>query len=235
MSNRAALMVASVLAVSACAPPPPTAPSNINVFPPIVDPNSGSVSGRVLVHSGEGIEVAAGAKVFGWQEFVNGGGATTGAITTDADGHYRIFPSSETLRVRIAGMGGGLYQPCAVTANTASLSSSYDVHLVSDLSLLGANLPDVFMSQGSLLSGIVYELTDSGRQPLANAAIDLDGMNGDGVLIATTRTDAGGRFVLCNVPFGPSLYLFASKEGFQLSGRGQLDASSPVEFELRSK
>ena len=235
MSNRAAFVVASVLAVSACTPAPPTAPSNINVFPPIVDSNSGSVTGRVLVHSGEGIEPAAGIRIFGWKEMANGSGATTGPITTEADGSYRIMPGLDVLRVRVAGMNAGLYQPCAVTANLQGSIGTYDVHLVSDLSLLGVNLPDVFMSQGSLLTGTVYEVTDSGRQPLANAAIDLDALGGDGVLIATTRTDSEGRFVLCNVPFGPNLYLIASKEGFHLSGRGQIDGTSSVDFELRSK
>jgi len=237
MKNRLALIVstlAAIVAVSACSPPP-TTPSDIKVFQPIVDPNSGAtVSGRVYVHTADGVVPAAGATVFGWIETASGG-RSTGPIVTDADGNYSFIPGINATRVRVNAMSAGLYQPCAVTLDSPAAGATQDVHLISDLAQLGANLPDVFMMQGTLLSGLVFETTSQGRQPLANAAIQLDGQDGNGLLIATTLTDGEGRFLLCGVPASSGLYLFANKDGFEQWGTGQLGGVSHLEIELRGK
>lgn len=238
MVNRVASVAAAMAALlvgSACTNQP-TAPTEFKVFQLPADPNSGaSVGGVVYVHSADGMSVAAGARIFGWIENANGSGATTGPIVTGDDGSYRIIPGINATRLRIGAMSSGLYQPCAVTVNSAAGGGTQDIHLISDLSLLGANLPEIFMAQGSLLSGSVYEMTGAGRQPLANASIQLDAADGNGVLIASTLTDAEGRFVLCGVSASPSLYLFAAKDGYELWGRGQLDGVANLEIELRSK
>jgi len=237
MKNRLALIVstlAAIVAVSACSPPS-TTPSDIKVFQPIVDPNSGAtVSGRVYVHSADGVVPAAGARIFGWIETASGG-STTGLIVTDADGNYSFVPGINATRVRVNAMSAGLYQPCAVTVDSPAGGATRDVHLIADLALLGVNLPDAFMQQGSLLTGVVFETTAQGRQPLANAAIDLDGLGGNGLLIANTLTDGEGRFALCGLSDAAGLYLSAVKDGYELWSTTQLGGFSHVEIELRSK
>ena len=229
-----ATAVAALLVATACSEPP-TGPTNIKVFQPLVDPNSGaSVSGVVYMHSADGMAPAAGLRFFGWIESGQSG-ATTGPLTTGEDGSYQIIPGVNSTRVLINAASGSAYQPCAVAVTSPANGARQDVHLISDPSMLGANLPDVFMSQGSLLTGVVFETTAAGRQPVANAGIELDGLDGLGLTIATTLTDSEGRFVLCGVPYSPRLYLFASKNGYELAGRGQLDGAGSLEIELRAR
>lgn len=69
------------------------------------------------------------------------------------------------------------------------------------------------MLKAPILSGTVYEQTPSGRRPISGARVGLDGLNGDGVVIANTLTDAAGRYVLCGVPQRERTALFADKPG----------------------
>ena len=57
------------------------------------------------------------------------------------------------------------------------------------------------------ISGVVYELTDNGRQPLSNASVGWDALLD--AVVAETRTDAQGRYRLCGIPMGKIDGLFA--------------------------
>ncbi len=113
---------------------------------------------------------------------------------------------------------------------------SADAHLVSDVRQLGANLPADLRSQEPTLSGTVYEQTSTGRNPVANAWVSLDGLYGLGLLIADTLTDAEGRYVLCGVPQLPGLELLATADGFQLfEYSSDLIGRTTLDVELRRK
>lgn len=238
MANRVrfvALAVAALIVAIGCSPSPtaPT-PPQVKVFTPVTGNGATSVTGTVLAYSADGVAPAANAKIFGWIDMNNGSGHTTGAIMTDGDGRYSIDLPAGASRLRIAAMGSNVFQPCAATIAPISNGMSQDVAVVSDLDKLGGNLPDALLADAPLLTGTVFETTADGRQPLANVDITLDAAYGDGLLVASTRTDGDGRFVLCGVPYGPGLYLSAAKSGYDQFGRGSLDGVASVDIELRA-
>ena len=149
-----------------------------------------------------------------------------------ADGTFSIPVPAGTVRLRLQAMTSGVYQPCAVTL-TPSPGASRDVHVFSDPTQLGGNLPAAFLSEAPLLSGVVYEMIAGIRQPLANVGLELDGLNGDGLLLATTVTDSDGRYVFCSVPFEPRLYLFAYKDGYQTFGVSSPGATLDIEMKAK--
>lgn len=209
----------------------PTAPPN-NA---IQTQGDSLVAGTVFLHTANGVVPAGNSTVFGWLETGPGGsGQTSGPVPTRTDGSYNIMGPSSTVRVRVAAMTSTRYQPCAVVVPRGSKTSG-DVHLISDPSALGAHLPDSFLANQPLLSGVVYEITSQGRQPLANAEIDLDGRYGDGQLIATQRTDSDGRFTFCGVPGFSGVFVMAFKNGFDVAGKDVLPGMTTVELELRAK
>ena len=230
MTNRSALVVASIAASfwgAACT----------KYIEPTPLPEAATVSGRLLVHSAGSVAPAGGTRFYGWVEGAFWG-RTTGSLTTGADGSYEIVPSIGATAVRVNAMsiGAAIYQPCAATVSPLTAGRNVkDVHLISDLSLLGANLPDVFMSQGPLLTGTVFETTDQGREPVANAFVGLDANGGEGLVVATTLTDSDGRFVLCAVPHSELLFIFINKEGYEDFGRDGFAGASKLDIELRRR
>jgi hypothetical protein len=237
MANRATRVASTVVvlvAAFACTTTP-TGPTKYSVYTPVTSSGATSVTGKVLVYSPDGVQPAAGANVFGWIDMTNGSGRTTGAIVTGSDGSYSIDVPAGATRLRLTAMSASMFQPCAATVSPIGNGVSRDVSVVSDPDRLGGNLPDALLANAPLLSGVVFETTDQGRQPLANVDILLDASYGDGLVVASTRTDGDGRFVLCGVPYGPGLYLSAAKNGYEVFGKGSLDGVSSLEIELRAK
>jgi hypothetical protein len=215
-------------------PSTPTPPTTSGPQPPDPQPaNAWTVSGTVWVHGPGGVTPAREGAVFGWIE-AERSGRTTGRVPVGSDGRYIFNIPVNTTRVRVnRGITG--YQPCAVTREPTG-NVSADTHIVTDPQQLGANLPPELMAQGPTLSGVAYEQTASGRRPLANVWVTLDGLDGLGLLIADTLTDSEGRYVLCSVPHLPGLSLLALVDGFELfefySG---LVGRTTLDFEMRRK
>ena len=68
--------------------------------------------------------------------------------------------------------------------------------------------------------GLVFEITAQGRQPVAQARVELDMIYGLGDVSATTLTDTDGRYVLCGLSGHDSTYVYASKAGYRLGDVG---------------
>jgi len=117
-----------------------------------------------------------------------------------------------------------LYQPCVVTLS-ASSNVSHDVHIVTDPAQLGAHLPAELVADLPTLSGVVFENTPAGRQPLSGVRLEVDMLWGLGDVSATTLTDSDGRYVLCGLT-GNSPYLYASKAGFKGGDVGTVSLTS---------
>lgn len=233
-SGCAAVLVAAFIASGCDGAPPPTAPATILSSPsgvPLDPPSvSATISGTVWVHAADGVKPFGNQALFGWVE-TDRGGSTTGRISIDPAGRYSLSAPLGGARVRIS--VAGAYQPCAVTL-TPQGDMTHDVHVVTDPLQLGAQLPPQLAAVAPTLSGTVYEVTGEGRQPVKDARVELDGLDGLGLVIATTLTDGEGRYLLCGVPHLRGLYLFASKSGFKLFGTGtNLIGQTTLDIELR--
>ena len=66
------------------------------------------------------------------------------------------------------------------------------------------------------VSGVVFEVTETGRQPVAGASV---GWEGDmDLVVAHTLTDTSGRYLLCGLPETRLDSLFALKTGYSRDG-----------------
>jgi hypothetical protein len=194
---------------------------------------SWTVSGTVWVHQSGGVTRAQSGSVFGWVEHPNNA-ATTGPVRIGPDGRYDFTVTPDTIRVRVQRSEG--YQPCAVTLESPNQLPA-DLHIVADTSQLGANIPAELAAKTPTLSGVVYESTPQGRRPVPNAWVVLDGLNGNGLLIADSLTDADGRYVLCAVPHLPRLVLQAVASGFELAEftQGDVIGKTTVDIEMNRR
>ena len=150
---------------------------------------------------------AFGGRVFGWVEHDQSGYSS--GVEISATGRYELRVATDTTWVSLAGPG---FQPCAVAFSPQG-NSTVDINLVVDPLALVANLPPGLMLKAPTLSGTVYEQSPSGRRPIAGAWVGLDGLYGDGVVLANTLTDSAGRYVLCGVPQRARTALAAEKLG----------------------
>lgn len=233
---RRAAAAAAIVAVGCEGAARPTAPTpnkvplsgNQRPLPPPA--STPGVSGTVWVHTAEGVKPFANQKLDAWIETDRGGYAVP-YIPIDAAGRYRLSVPDGASRVRIK--VAGAYQPCAVTL-TPQGDLTHDIHVVTDPLQLGARLPAELASVQPALAGTVYEITGEGRQPLKDVRLELDGLYGLGLPIASTLTGPDGRYVLCGMPQLPGLYLYAIKEGYQWFETGSnLLGQATLDIELR--
>jgi hypothetical protein len=203
---RAAVVVLVAASATACnrgdtlpggGPTAPSAPAT----------GTATITGLVLVHDGNGVNVYQYAPVTG---VVLGTGPLP--VYRDATGRY-IFRPAVGSRLRLYADLDNHYQPCVITHDVRG-DATQDVHVVSDVRQLGASLPPELLANGPLLSGVVYERTAGGRTPLSQANVMIDGsLVALGIPIARTVTDANGRFVFCGVTESEPL-LFSWKDGY---------------------
>jgi hypothetical protein len=127
-------------------------------------------------------------------------------MTTDAAGVYRFTGVPNGFVILLTYNIRGYYQPCAATV---SLSADAAV----GIDLVSPDSPLLLITSGSpTLFGIVFETTSDGRRPVAGAEIYLGG-DFDPV-IATTVSNAVGRYLLCRLPPGVRSHISASKPGY---------------------
>jgi hypothetical protein len=83
-----------------------------------------------------------------------------------------------------------------------------------------------------LLTGLVYETTPAGRLPVAGASVEAD--DSIGLVIATTMTDANGRYQLCNLPALRTFDVYAWKDGYGLTDVPalQTDPLTTIDIEI---
>jgi len=107
-------------------------------------------------------------------------------------------------------------QQCATTV-TLDADGSQDVMLTSRENLVAGNsrLPPGRPGTRTV-SGVVFEVTETGRQPVEGASV---GWEGDmDLVVAHTLTDTSGRYLLCGLPETRLDSLFAWKTGYSRDG-----------------
>lgn len=107
-------------------------------------------------------------------------------------------------------------QQCATTV-TLNADASQDVTLTSRENLVAGNSQQPPRIPGArTVSGVVFEVTETGRQPVADASV---GWEGDmDLVVAATFTDTSGRYLLCGLPETPLNSLFAWKTRYSRDG-----------------
>ena len=101
-------------------------------------------------------------------------------------------------------------QPCASIVELADSSAAMDIELVPK----DHPRPETATSL-PLITGIVYELKGGVRQPVAGAYLSFDTQrysDNDFPSLATTTTDASGRYAICRLPSSGNLH--ATKNGY---------------------
>lgn len=135
-----------------------------------------------------------------------------GSGMTDAAGRYRIVirrPEEATATVWAFASKSGYVQQCVASA-TMQADASLDVRLTSIANLSAARPQS---GPGSrTISGAVFEATPTGRQPVEGAWVGWEGLFDTS--LADTRSDAAGRYVLCGLPLGRIIGLYALKQGY---------------------
>jgi hypothetical protein len=187
-----------------------------------------TVRGTVWLYGGfDGIERASSGSVFAWIEGVE---SPTVVPISGSEGRFQ-FNAPQGARVYVT---GSYPQPCVATA-AAGGEVTLDLHGVVEPRLLGANLPAALKSQQPTLTGMVYEQTLQGRRPVPNATVQLNTRSGLGPIVARTRTDDEGRYVLCGVSPITGLAVLASAiEYQQVTSSGDIAGISTFDIELRS-
>jgi hypothetical protein len=93
----------------------------------------------------------------------------------------------------------GYVQQCAAPQVTVLGDTRVDVQLVSKANL-SASTAQAPVAGLRAVSGVIFEVTGAGKQPVAGAYVDFDPI-GD-YPMASTFSDAAGRYLLCGVPEG---------------------------------
>jgi hypothetical protein len=198
-------------------PAPPAAPT-----PPTQA--SVTLSGVVFDHTSTGpipranvpVLVRAGQSNFVFME-----------VTSDAVGRYSVsgVPAGS---ISIAATGGsGYFAPCPAGWGEVRSDRVFDVHVVSAALLSTAGAPAGMPRLGSIwVSGVVFERTPQGTQPIAGAMVNLDGDGADPRIGSTTLTDAAGRYLACpSIPsHGSDTYasVLVTREDYRPASRSAL-------------
>ena len=125
-------------------------------------------------------------------------------------------------------------QQCATTV-TLNADASQDVTLTSRENLVDGNSHQPPRMPGTrTISGVVFEVTETGRQPIADASV---GWEGDmDLIVAQTLTDTSGRYLLCGLPETRLNSLFAWKTGYSGDGLYRIvEAGSDTMLDIELK
>lgn len=160
-------------------------------------------------------------------------------IKSNEDGRFEVLAPGDS-RVLMMASKQDYVRPCSVFID-ASANSSFEMELVPQVRLDADNPPPPVSSTGSAVTtGIVYEQTASGRQPVAGAFVSYVSSTSwwdDGWTLANTVTDRNGRYVLCGLPnlsewnWQPGIQVF--KTGFQGFWQQGLPGGSSFDIELK--
>jgi hypothetical protein len=142
-----------------------------------------------------------------------------GEVRSDAAGHFAA-PNLPDSTVSVFAVSPGYVQPCAVSA-TVTGDVAVQVELVSTSTLDALDPPRPQTSAEPALTGAIYETTAGGRQPVGGASLWIE--TSLERPIATTMSDRGGDYFLCNL--GKDIFLWVGKDGFVAKSIGPIDAS----------
>jgi len=80
------------------------------------------------------------------------------------------------------------------------------------------------------VSGVVFEVTPTGRQPIEDASVGWEGLLD--AVFAETRSDAAGRYSLCGLSLGRIDGLFALKQGYSNVTYASVDAGTDAVVDI---
>ncbi len=206
----AVVIVCPALTFSACGGTTPAAPT-----PPPVQTSRASlytVSGVVTERfSGRPV---SGATVFIFPQQIPAGGWSARSVQSDANGRYQMAGVPAIGRTWAAATDAGdafrygYVQQCATVVNIQG-DANVDLVVSSTADLTALNASAAATLDGRMVSGTVYARSSDGiKQPAANfwvgweAAVD--------TVVAQTRTDSAGHYVLCWLPTAQIIGLFAA-------------------------
>jgi hypothetical protein len=207
--------VLAAVTIAACDGPSTISPTDASPpgeAPPTSAPRT--VTGSVWLHSPTGRQPFAGAEVWIWLELPRAA-QHAGSVTSDSAGRFSLRPPVDAL-VRLYTRPNGMYQPCLSTVRVDQTEVA--IRLVAESHVLQAReWPDFAVER--LLSGTIFEAAQTGRLPIADAWVQVDGVMGDGRPLADTRSDANGRFVVCGLEGETQIphALVVSKQGYGLA------------------
>jgi hypothetical protein len=155
---------------------------------------------------------------------------------TDADGRYEVTLPSNLDPITVKVEYPGYSQPCVARVASA-VDTVLDIFVVRDSVAGEGSLPESFPLKPLTVSGVVFEQTENGREPVAGARVVADYSGGMGWgPAARTITDRAGRFTLCGLqvqgpPFG--IEIFASRQGFAFGFSILAPNATSTDVELR--
>jgi len=207
--------VCLTLLTAACGPNNPIAPPN-PVAPRVPARPAGptlTLSG-VVAEDGDPVENAR-VDVSGLQLCSVGCSSrqfNAGSGLTDTAGRYRVVltrPEDATATFWAIAKKDGYVQQC-VASTTTQTDASLDLRLTSLAKLPAAGPRSDPLSR--TVSGVVSEATPTGSQPVEGASVGWEGLMD--TVLAETRSDVAGRYVLCGLPLGRITGLYALKQGY---------------------
>ena len=193
---RLSMLLSTALAVGgflvACNQPlaPPTPPTATAPTVTGSSPLLHTVSGVVFDGTAQGPRTGAGNFV----NYLVETGGTVGRVVVDADGRYTIPNVPHGSKIRATAFGGGdLKQTCAAHAFV-------DADTVLDIELVRPGTRSL-RHRAPTLSGVVFQTTAEGRQPVAGTQVVYYSVF-KGTYDVYMTTDANGRFEFCGLPLG---------------------------------
>jgi hypothetical protein len=130
--------------------------------------------------------------------------------STDDRGRFSIYVPDSI--VHIHAEKTGFVQPCAVRHEVRGPIDT-QVELVSSTTLASFNPPRPQFATGPSLTGVIHEVANGARSPVAGAEVRVEVY--DDLPIATTQSDLGGGYFVCNLPHPVMIYV--SKPGYALA------------------
>jgi hypothetical protein len=115
-------------------------------------------------------------------------------VRTDQSGQFVTYVPASKINVHID--KPGFVQPCAVAAEMPGPELRVEVTSTATLESLDPPRPQ--SAQGASLTGVIFEVTNGVRKPVAGAK--LLAQRFDGIDVAATVSDLQGGYFLCNLP-----------------------------------
>lgn len=191
--------------------------------PPFPTGGNNVITGVVLERTSTGTRPFGPGGVWAFVDLVDRG-YSAGRAETNANGEYR-FPLLPNALVILQGGGGKYDQPCASLVELWSSTATANIEIVSEEAPIVDAAPPP-----PALTGVVYEMTANGRQPVPGARVFVE--THMEVVAATTTTDQSGRYSLCRLPF-PS-YVTPVKDGYVIAGKS-VSITGVVQMDLEMK
>lgn len=226
-----------LLAIGACDRTPPVMPGAPTApTPPALRTVtlSGTVTERISGQPLQGVEVgvwpSSTSRIPQWPL-----GPGLWKTPSDSAGRYSVtgIPGGFGSFFVLASYAHGEYaQQCATTV-TLDSDANQDVTLTSSQNFAAGNsLRPPHVPGTRTVSGIVFEITEAGRQPIEGAWVGFTVDPEGDVAAAETFSDATGRYLLCGLP-ETRLSLFAGWNGY--SYMRSVDAGSDTTLDVELK